>query len=197
MTSEQFEREETPSAAFEQRENEESSVGSRQRGADDTFEARVQASEAQIVKAFQMLVESMTAKGTGTSAPGASTSPQDDSIETQLRNTKAQVVRLFQKLLRTSEQAFGSLDAIARPSHQSDQTIPGPTQDAETHEAAGAPNTRGGGTKGPAVDDDDDSIEVQMRRTSAQVIGTFKGLGSVFQQAEQMIKDRTSAKKEV
>ncbi|CAM6085868.1 unnamed protein product [Calypogeia fissa] len=36
--------------------------------------------------------------------------------------------------------------------------------------------------------DDDDTIENQMRNTKAQVVGTFKGLSSAFQNAGQKMK---------
>lgn len=105
--------------------------------------------------------------GAPTTIPGAaggkpSSNPvpyDDDEFNTKVKDTETQVVESFQK-------AFSHLER--------------PIADTTTQGTGGrAFKNRSG---------DDDTIENQMRNTTAQVVGTFKGLSSAFHEAGQKIR---------
>lgn len=89
----------------------------------------------------------------------------DDEYKTKVSNTESNIVETVQKALSHLDKEPG----------------------APTEGKAGGSYWDGRNTwKGK---EDDDSIEKQMKNTTAQVVGTFKGLSTAFQQAGEKVNE--------
>lgn len=110
----------------------------------------------------------------------------DDSFDTQVRGTKDKIVGGFKSLLSFGHHGTNTTGTGTGTGATTNQGL----TEQDIHQGLNPSRSRGGVNSGA-----DDSFETQVRNTGAQVVGTFKGLGSALKMAGEKVQGSTNSAK--